>query len=150
MPVSAPGLVQDDELVGSWFDVSFDNKISGSFQEIGGLGVDIEVVEITDAAKDTTTRKRPGTTKYSEVTLKRTLSADKSFWNWVKSIRDGKRDFRTNGAINVYDMGGELVASWEITNVWPSKWSASDLDVGSDDLMQEDVTLQCEQLRKVK
>lgn len=150
MAVTAPGESKDLQLIGSWFDISLDNGITGHFQEVGGLAIDVEVVEVTDTSKDTTTRKRPGTTKYGEITLKRTLSPNKDFWDWAKKIRDGKLDYRTNGAITIYDMAGTMVASWELTNVWPSKWSASDLDVGSDDLMQEDVTLQVEQLKKVK
>ena len=150
MPTTSPGEVQDIELVGSWFGVELDNGITGFFSEVGGLAIDIEVIEFTDASTDTVTRKRPGTTKYNEVTLKRTLTADKSFWDWVKKIRDGNLDYRTNGAVVVYDMAGGELGRWTLTNVWPSKWSASDLDVGTDDLMQEDITLQVELLERTK
>lgn len=150
MPVTSPGLVQDQELVSSWFSVEFDNGISGDFSEVGGLSIDIEVIDFTDANKDTTTRKRPGTTKYSEVTLKRTLTPDKSFWDWAKKIRDGNLDYRTDGAVVVYDMSGAELGRWTLTNCWPSKWSASDLDVGSDDLMQEDITIQVEMVERTK
>ena len=150
MPTTSPGEVTDIELVGSWFSVELDNGISGYFSEVGGLAVDVEVIEFTDTAIDTVTRKRPGTTKYNEVTLKRTLSPDKTFWDWVKKIRDGDMAYRTDGAVVVFDMSGKEIGRWTMTNVWPSKWSASDLDVGSDDLMQEDVTLQVEMLERVK
>lgn len=149
MPTTSAGEVQDVELVGSWFSVELDNGITGHFSDVGGLAVDVEIIEFTDAATDTTTRKRPGTTKYSEVTLKRSLTPDKSFWEWAKKIRDGNMEYRTNGAIVVYDMSSTEIGRWSITNVWPSNWSASDLDVGSDDLMQEDITLQCEMLERV-
>jgi len=150
MPTTSPGELTDIELVGSWFSVELDNGISGYFSEVGGLAVDVEVIEFTDTAVDTVTRKRPGTTKYNEVTLKRTLSPDKTFWEWVKKIRDGDMAYRTDGAVVVFDMSGKEIGRWTMTNVWPSKWSASDLDVGSDDLMQEDVTLQVEMLERVK
>ncbi len=150
MPITAPGNVQDVELIGSWFGVEFDNGISGYFSEAGGLAVDVEVIEYTDASTDTQTRKRPGTTKYNEVTLKRTLTPDKSFWDWAKKIRDGNLEYRTNGAIVVFDMSGAELGRWTLTNVWPSKWSASDLDVGTDDLMTEDITLQVELVERTK
>ena len=146
MPVTTPGEVKDQELTGSWFVVELDNGIAGFFTDIGGLGIEIEVVEKTDTSIDTTTRKRPGTTKYQEISLKRTLSPDKKMWEWVKSIRDGKLDYRTNGALVMFDMSGEEKSRWSFTNAWPSKWSASDLDVGSDDLMTEEVTLAVEGL----
>jgi len=150
MAVVSPGAVQDAELIGSWFEVKLDNGITGMFSDFSGLAIEIEVVDNTLSSKDTVNRKRPGTTKYGEITLKRTLSADKSFWQWAKSIRDGKLDFRTNGAVLLYDMGMNVIGNWKFTNAWPSKWSASDLDVGTDDLMQEEVTLQVEMLERVQ
>lgn len=150
MAVLSPGNVEDAELIGSWFEVKLDNGITGMFSDVSGLNIEIEVVDNTLTSKDTVNRKRPGTTKYSEITLKRTLSADQAFWKWAKSIRDGDSKFRTNGAIMLYDIGSKMIGNWKFTNAWPSKWSASDLDVGTDDLMQEEVTLQVEMLERDK
>ncbi|MCB0967556.1 MAG: phage tail protein [Ilumatobacter sp.] len=148
MAVLSPGPVQDDELIGSWFEVTLDNGVTGMFSDVSGLAIEVQVVEQTMSSKDTATRKRPGTTKYNEITLKRTLSPDKKFWDWAKSIRDGKADFRTNGAVMLYDIGGTIIGNWKFENAWPSKWSASDLSVDTDDLMQEEVTLQVELLTR--
>jgi phage tail-like protein len=150
MPVTSPGPVKDAEYVGSWFSVELDNGISGFFTDVGGLAVEVGVVEKTDALKDTVTRKRPGTTTYGDLSLKRTLSPDKGFWNWAKSIRDGKGEFRTKGAVVLFDIAGTEIGRWTFENAWPSKWSASDLDVGSDDLMTEEVTLAVEELIRNK
>ena len=150
MPVTTPGEVKDVELVGSWFHIKLDNGIEGFFTDASGFGYEVEVVEKTDASTDTRTRKRPGTTKYQDITLKRTLSADKKFWNWAKSIRDGTLEYRTNGSMVISDMSGKELSRWTFTNIWPSKWSASDLDVGSDDLMVEEVTLAVEELVRNK
>jgi phage tail-like protein len=148
MPVTSPGAVQDAEYIGSWFSVELDNGIDGFWTDASGLAIEVEVVEKTDSSTDTLTRKRPGTTKYNEITLKRTLSPDKKFWTWAKSIRDGKKDFRTKGAIVLFDIAGTEIGRWTFENAWPSKWSASDLDVGTDDLMQEEVTIQVEMLKR--
>ncbi len=148
MPVTTPGDVKDAELVGSWFVIKLDNGIDGVFTDASGFGYEMEVVETTVSTSkgDTRTQKRPGTAKYQDITLKRNLGPDKKFWNWIKSIRDGKLDYRTNGSMVIYDMSGAELSRWTFTNVWPSKWSASDLDVGSDDLMTEEVTLAVEEL----
>jgi phage tail-like protein len=146
MPVTTPGEKKDIELVGSWFHIKLDNGIEGFFTDASGFGYEVEVVENTDTSTDTRTRKRPGTTKYQDITLKRTLSPDKKFWNWAKSIRDGTLEYRTNGSLVISDMSGKELSRWTFTNIWPSKWSASDLDVGSDDLMTEEITLAVEEL----
>ena len=55
-------------------------------------------------------------------------------------------EYRTNGALVMFDMAGNELGRWTFNNVWPSKWSASDLDVGTDDLMTEEITLAVEEL----
>ena len=152
MAATAAGLLEDAELMSSWFSVELDNGITGEFSEVGGLDYEVAMVEttVTGISGDTKTIKRPGTTSYTDLTLKRPLSPDKSFWDWAKKIRDGGLDFRTSGSVVIYDMAGTEKARWTVTNIWPSKWSASDLDVGSDDLMMEDVTLACEVVLREK
>jgi phage tail-like protein len=152
MPVTTPGETKDVELVGSWFTIKLDNGIEGLFTDASGFGYEMEVVETTVATSkgDTRTQKRPGTTKYQDITLKRNLSPDKKFWEWCKKIRDGNLDYRTNGTLVITDMSGKELSRWTFNNVWPSKWSASDLDVGTDDLMTEEVTLAVEELIRNK
>jgi len=150
MPVTTPGETKDVELVGSWFFIKLDNGIEGFFTDASGFGYEVEVIEKTETKNDTRTIKRPGTTKYQDITLKRTLGPDKKFWNWAKSIRDGELDYRTNGSLVINDMSGKELSRWTFNNVWPSKWSASDLDVGTDDLMTEEVTLAVEELIREK
>jgi phage tail-like protein len=150
MAVVTQGPAEDVEYVGSWFSVELGNGITGNFTEASGLSMDIEVVTIIDAAKDTVTRKRPGQASYGDITLKRTLSADKSFWEWCKKIRDGDKKYRTDGAIVLHDMAGDEIGRWQFSNAWPSNWSASDLDVGSDDPIIETVKLEIELLERKK
>jgi phage tail-like protein len=152
MPVTTPGEIKDVEMIGSWFSITLDNGIEGYFTDASGFGYEMEIVEKTEASAtgDTRTRKRPGTAKYGDITLKRTLTPDKQFWDWAKKIRDGNLEYRTNGALAIYDMSGAELSRWTFTNVWPSKWSASDLDVGSDDLMIEEITLAVESLVREK
>ena len=152
MPVTTPGDVKDLQLTGSWFTIELDNGISGAFTDASGFGFEMEVVEekVSTVKGDTRDRKRPGTTKYQDITLKRTLGPDKKFWNWAKSIRDGTLEYRTNGSLVVSDMSGKELSRWTFNNIWPSKWSASDLDVGSDDLMTEEITLAVEELIRNK
>ena len=150
MPVTTPGETKDVELIGSWFFIKLDNGIEGFFTDASGFGYEVEVIEKTETKNDTRTIKRPGTTKYQDITLKRTLSPDKKFWEWAKSIRSGSLDYRTNGSLVINDMSGKELSRWTFTNVWPSKWSASDLDVGSDDLITEEITLAVEELKRDK
>ena len=69
---------------------------------------------------------------------------------WIKDIRDGKTEFRHSGAIVMYSSDGTETGRWTFDNAWPSKWSASDLDAGSDDVVVEEVVLQVEMLKRAK
>ena len=43
MPVTSPGLLEDQEYIGSWFSVELDNGITGNFSQVSGLAIEIEV-----------------------------------------------------------------------------------------------------------
>jgi len=148
--ITQPGPLQDSEYLGGWFEVEIEGLTIAAFTDVSGLSIEVNVVEINDSKKDTATRKTPGVAKYGEITLKRKLTADKTFWEWAKSIRDGSKEFRKNGSIVIFDIAAAEVGRWSFTNAWPSKWSASDLDVGSDDPMEEEVTLAVEFLARIK
>jgi phage tail-like protein len=135
--------------VGSWFNVEIEGLTVAAFTDVSGLAIELNVVEINDSNKDTATRKTPGVAKYGEITLKRKLTPDKTFWTWAKSIRSGESGFRKNGSVVLFDMSGAEVGRWNFTNAWPSKWSASDLDVGTDDPVDEEVTLAIEFLERI-
>lgn len=148
MAIPSIGSLIDEEIIGSWFSVELDNGIAGHFTKVGGLTVDVVVVDVVDSMGDTVARKRPGQINYGEITLERTLSPDKAFWTWAKSIRDGEKKYRTDGAIVMHDIAGAPIGRWSFMNAWPSTWSASDLDVGTDDPMLESITLSIEFLKR--
>lgn len=150
MPGVTAGAKEDNLLVGSWFSIELKKATIEGITEISGLAVEVDVVDFTQVMVGgvTVTKKRPGAAKYSEVGIKRPLTADKSLWTWALGIRDGKKDYRADGAIVLYDISNKEVGRWSFVNAWPSKWSASDLDVGSDDPIMEDVTLVIELLTR--
>jgi phage tail-like protein len=151
MPNVVAGDKVDNFLVGSWFDLELPKLTITGITEITGLGIELNVTEITVAGKSglTVTKKMPGATKYGEFSIKRPLTPDKSLWNWIKDIRDGKNDYRVDGSIVMYDNAETEVGRWTFTNAWPTKWSASDLDAGNDDVMIEEATLAIEFFERV-
>lgn len=148
MPAVVSGDLQHDQILSSWFSVEV-GDITGQFTDAGGLGAEIEVVKDEVAQKDSVSRLLPGRVKYQDITLKRRLSKDRQFFDWIKMIRDGKPDFRKDGSIVMYDMTGTEISRWNFTNAWPSSWSASDPDVGADDPITEEITLAVETLTRV-
>lgn len=152
MVTKLAGAVTHIEQIGSWFTVEVAGA-TGTFTDVAGLAVEVGVVEqqVTGMKGDTITKKVMGTTSYGDITLKRNLSKDKVFYNWAQEVVEGKQGtFRKDGAVALHDMSGAEVGRWEFTMAFPKKWSASDLDVGSDDPMVEEITLAVEGLKRVK
>ena len=139
----------DAEHLGSQFALELDGVELARFTGCSGLTVNTEVVEYQDtlASGRVVTRKRPGRTSYDDIVLKRGLSASKSLTDWHQKVLDGKVE-RQNGSIVVYDSAGTEVDRWNFEAGWPSVWSASDLDAGSDDVMIEELTIAHELLKR--
>ena len=150
MPVTTPGEVKDVELIGSWFFIKLDNGIEGFFTDASGFGYEVEVVEKTDASTDTSDAQA---SRHDEVPGHH---AQARSVGRQEVLGLGEVDPRRHARLphqrlaGLSDMSGTELSRWTFNNVWPSKWSASDLDVGSDDLMTEEVTLAVEELIRNK
>jgi phage tail-like protein len=57
----------------------------GGFSEVTGLSTDTDVVEYRAGADQTTPRKIPGVSKFTDVTLKRGVVPDSSLYDWYES-----------------------------------------------------------------
>ncbi len=141
----------DVEFLGSQFALEVEGVELARFTEIAGLSWETEVVEYKDTLKNgkVVIRKRPGQTKYGDIMLKRGLSGDRALGTWYQTVLDGKVE-RKNGSVVVYDMAGTELDRWNFERGWPSKWSASDLNAGSDDVMIEELTIAIEYLERKK
>ncbi|MDX2343858.1 MAG: phage tail protein [Acidimicrobiia bacterium] len=104
------------------FLVSIDGLDVAGFTEVSGLEYEIEVIEYREGNETTdTVRKIPGLVKYTNIVLKRGITADNSFWEWVVQPLGGPVE-RRSGVISILDENHEPVASWEFTDAWPCKY----------------------------
>jgi phage tail-like protein len=151
MTTIVPGDDSTTAIISSAFAVEFGTVASGLFTEVSGLALDIEEVESSRITADgkTVVLFSPGTVKYGTITLKREFNGDKEFWTWHHDMCQGKNT-RSDGSIVLYDVAGAEVDRWNILRAWPSKWSVSDLDASSDDVMTEEIELQIEFLERAK
>ena len=73
------------------FLVELDGIAQASFTECSGLGSTTEVIENREGGDNTTVRKLPGKTSYSDITLKWGLTDSTELWDWRQQIVDGQR-----------------------------------------------------------
>ena len=132
----------DAEFLGSQFGLEIDGVELARFTAVSGLGYESEIVSFQDTLADgkVITRKRPGRINFPDIVLKRGLSADNALVEWYQTVVDGQVE-RKSGSVVIYDQTSTEIGRWNFENGWIAKWSASDLDAGSDDIMIEEVTI---------
>ena len=90
------GLPEHDTSVGWSFGFEFDGITIKQIQEVTGLKMETDVIELKHNTNDGkyVNKKMPGRPKAGEVTLTRGLTDDNSFSDWVKQValrRHGRR-----------------------------------------------------------
>jgi len=147
---------ETDPLLGFNFSVAIDGGAEFSdsvvyFTEVSGLDAQHEVVEhkvVTDTGQEVV-QMIPGRISWSEVTLKKGITADLGFWTWRDLVTQGDLDSARNTVtITMYDRNYTEVTTWTLFNAWPSKLSGPSLASDSNDFTVEELTLVHEGMRR--
>lgn len=137
-----------DPYVNYNFLVEIDGITRAAFQECNGFDSTIDVIEHREGGENTTPRKLPGMTKYSNLVLKRGVTDDKQLYDWHRQAIKGNLD-RRNGSIVLLDRAGQEVSRWNFVRAWPSKWDGPDLNAEGNDVAVETLELAHEGVERV-
>lgn len=110
--------------------------VRGSFAEVSGLEISVDVIEYRNGSEDLTVRKLPGTRKYTNITLKRGVIGDLTFWNWMQSVIEG-RPIRAAGTIALLDESRQEVMRWSFRRGWPCKITGPVLNAKANEVAME-------------
>jgi phage tail-like protein len=119
-----------------------------AFQEASGFDSTIDVIEHREGGDNTTMRKFPGLTKYSNIVLKWGITDDRELYDWHRRIVQGVMD-RRSGSIVLLDRSGVEVVRWNFVNAWPSKWDGPDFNAEGTDAAIETLELAHEGIERV-
>jgi phage tail-like protein len=137
-------LPDQDAAVGHSFGLEFDGVQITQIQEITGLKMEQDVVEMKVNTNDGKffIKKLPGCPKAGEVVLTRGLTSDNSFEKWIQNSRIGQMSqARKGGAIIVYDFEGSALKRYSLTACWPKSLELSSLKAGDTSVLTEKLTL---------
>lgn len=127
-----------------YFQLSFSGisgSVDASFKEVSGLTMEIGTEEITEDGNNTFKHKVPSYMKYSNLVLKRGLVPRVSpLITWCMNTLDG--DFTDsietrNIVVSLLNANSLPLKSWSFNNAWPVKWSASNFDSMSNEVVIE-------------
>jgi phage tail-like protein len=130
------------------FLVEIDGIVQAGFTDCTGLGASTDPIEYREGGDNTTVRKLPGLTKYTNIVLKRGLSDSRELFDWYRLVVTGKTD-RRNGSVIVLDTDGLTeVVRWNFFNAWPSKFEAPALSAKGNEVAIETFELAHEGLER--
>jgi phage tail-like protein len=131
------------------FLVEIEGIAQASFTECSGLGSHTEVIENREGGDNSTVRKLPGRTTFSDISLKWGLTTSTELWLWRQQITEGNV-LRKNGSIVVFDLANRTeVARWNFVRAWPTKWDGPALTAKGNDIAVDTLVLAHEGLTRV-
>jgi len=123
------------------FRLEIDNSSVAGFREVSGLSFTVDPVEYREGTDiPLHPRKKPGMTKFANISCKRGETNDKQLYQWYANVLNGIPD-RRDGAIVLQDEQHQDVLRWEWTAGWICKWEGPSLNATTNDLAIESIEI---------
>jgi phage tail-like protein len=139
-----------EPLTAARFELTIDGHSLAVFSELVGISssVDIENVRL-DTKRKHRLKKLPGKRTPPTVTLKRGMTRNIELAAWHELVILGDVAARKNVTLTMYDVTGDPVVRYHLTNAWPSKLEIGALKAGASSVLTETVTLVAEFIQRV-
>jgi phage tail-like protein len=127
------------------FVFTVDDVIMGSFHEVSGLGVQLEVEEIVEGGNNESAVKLPGRLKWTNLVLKRGITDNNHLLEWMETFSGdgfaGKSNQvqRRTGSISLFDSMHQEVRSWHFREAMPVRWTGPQFAAGSNAVAMEEL-----------
>ena len=132
------------------FHVEIDGITRAAFQEASGFDSAIDVIEHREGGENTTVRKLPAMTKYTNITLKWGITDDTDLYDWHRQwVTGDPAAQRKNGSVILLDRQGQEKVRWNFINAWPSKWTGPSFNAEGNDVAIETLELAHEGIERV-
>lgn len=123
------------------FQLEIDGVPLGAFSEVSGLTAEGDAVDYREGIDvQQNVRKLPGLRKYSNITLKRGYTQDKSLWRWYGNIVNGQPD-RRDVTIVLLNEARQPVLRWHAESAWINKIEGPSLKAAGNEIAMESVEL---------
>jgi phage tail-like protein len=143
-------MAQGDALSTHIFGIQLGGYLVESVQEVSGLSVEEEVVEVKQVTSDgkQIIRKQPGARQAGEITIVRGIDQSSAFTDWIKeTLNNGAvNTARQNLTIEIKDSTQATVRRIQLMQGWASKWEGPSLKAGESSAAVETVTITFEEI----
>jgi phage tail-like protein len=137
---------QDNYILNNRFYVEIESSITACFSECSGFGVDVKKESYLEGGVNNQQRIFLGHSEFQDLTLKRGMTDDLTFWTWVKASTLGGAKQRRNVNILMFNQAGETMQRWTLTGAIPISWRSPGFQAEGNSVAIEEMTLTYEGL----
>ena len=125
------------------FKVTVDGIDIGSFTSLDGLSAEYTVTPYSEGGENRFEHQLPGPLKYSTIKLTRALYPGSALASWFSTFNEksSRTSATKTAAITATDPNGEVVASWDLYNVYPFKWTGPSFAADGNAVLTETLEL---------
>ena len=122
------------------FELLIDKVRRAGFAEASGLTAEGDAVDYREGTDPNSVRKLIGLRKYTNITLKRGYTEDRSLWDWYQLIAEGTVERRDVTIVLRNELGDEVLR-WQAANAWINKIEGPSFKASGNEVAMESVEL---------
>ncbi len=137
MPAADREPLGGDPTTGGSFILEVDGVEIGTFREVRGLELTVDVELYTEGGQNQYVHKLPGTLHWPNLVFSRGMVESDALFTWVSNAAgenfaaNGNKLKRSTGAVTAVSYTGERLRSWEFTDVFAVRWTGPEFNVDS-------------------
>ena len=116
------------------FEIHIGGEPVAGFSKVAGITMQLDTVEYKEGGVNDHVHTLPGTMAHADLVLKRGMTADKTFWNWIQDVMSGKIKRKDVTVKMSEGHQGQSLWGWQFTGAYPTMWKGPDL-VGDNNKM---------------
>jgi phage tail-like protein len=137
------------------FRIKIDGNVVAGLTKCSALTVSVASQDFRSGDMDSFKQKLPGQVSFEHITLEQGMTNNGTFEAWATAMSnylgnkgtDAEKTpdtFRKDIDIEIYNLNNVKVKSYRVYNCWVSKYTVSDLDAASSDVLIHTLELQNE------
>lgn len=121
----------------------------GGFQEVKGLGADLEVTPYAEGGVNDKVHQLPVRHSWTRISLRRGLTIGRGLWEWYEAGLTQSLGARRDGSIILLSPVGAAMAAWEFYGGLAAKWTGPEFNAMQNAVAIESVEIAHEGVKQV-
>ncbi|MEO6037566.1 MAG: phage tail protein [Saprospiraceae bacterium] len=111
------------------------------FQDVSGLTATVGTTDLAEGGENRFKHQLPGRVTYDKLVLKRGLVTDSAILQWCINAISNFEFKPITVFVKLLNESGDPLATWEVVNAYPTKWSVSNFNAEQSAMVVETLEL---------